>query len=481
MDYRELYRLEENLHIEFKLATTKVPLDFYETYSAFANTDGGDIYLGVEEESEKVKDLPGIANWPIYQKTILDAIASKDKCSRSALDDSSFEAIPLPNGRFVLKVHVNELPRNEKPLYLNGDFTKAFIRRGSGDYLASKSQLISFLNDVRQGSYDFSINSSGLGIESIEKESLHSFRRTLQERNPFEIDASLSDEEFLLATKMLRESDGKKLLTNGAVLMLGTSEAISIVYPAFFLDYQENPREGSRYDYRLCSFDSLNHCNIFDFFTVTRSRARSFLPSPYELNNGQEVSGERMLEAFTEALVNGLCNADYLNGSSLLLTATPKEMLFRNSGKPYIPIEDMIAGGTSEPRNTEIMRYFRLLRFSQRTGYGVSNIFAVMKDYGYPTPSLSVHSSPDFTELRLFFFGRGIQSGSTKLSVSEVLSAIASQNGISQKELTERFGVTRKTMMTLLNALLAGGQIRTNAKKTKGRLYFIQGIKPYGE
>ena len=74
MEYKDLYALEEDLHTEFKLAKTKVPLDFYETYFAFANTDGGDIYLGIEEEHEKVKGLPGIANWPIYQKEILDTI-----------------------------------------------------------------------------------------------------------------------------------------------------------------------------------------------------------------------------------------------------------------------------------------------------------------------------------------------------------------------------------------------------------------------
>ena len=154
-------------------------------------------------------------------------------------------------------------------------------------------------------------------------------------------------------------------------------------------------------------------------------------------------------------------------------------MLFRNSGKPYISIDDMIAGGTSEPRNTEIMRFFRLLRFSQRTGYGVSNIYSAMREYGYPIPSLSIHSSPDYTELRLFLFGRGIQIGSTKLSTQEVLSAIAAQDGISQKDLIARFGVDRKTLVNVLNALLASGQIRTNGSKTKGRLYYIQGTKPY--
>ena len=66
MDYENLHSLKEDLNTEFKLAKTRVPVDFYETYSAFANTDGGDIFLGVEEENGEVKDLPGIANPAMY-------------------------------------------------------------------------------------------------------------------------------------------------------------------------------------------------------------------------------------------------------------------------------------------------------------------------------------------------------------------------------------------------------------------------------
>ncbi|MBR4275329.1 MAG: putative DNA binding domain-containing protein [Bacilli bacterium] len=480
MDYENLHSLKEDLNTEFKLAKTRVPVDFYETYSAFANTDGGDIFLGVEEENGEVKDLPGIANPAMYRKSILDTVANKSKCSMSLLDDSSFEEIPLPNGRFVLRIHVDEMSRHQKPLYLDGDFTTAFVRRGSGDYVASKSQLISFLNDVRQGSYDFSVNSSGIGIEGIERESLKGFRKLLEERNPGEIDTGLDDEGFLIATKMLKESGGKHVLTNGAILMLGTMDAIMTVFPTFFVDYQENPHEGNRYDYRLCSIDTLSHCNIFDYFINVRARSRNILPTPYEVFRGQEISGEKILEAFTEALVNALCNADYLTGSSLLIVATPREFVIRNTGKPYLSIKEMIDGGISEPRNTELMRFFRLLRYCQRTGYGIANIFATMRRYSYPQPNLIIHSSPDYTEMRLLFFGREIQGISTKLSAQDLLSFIASKDkGVSQKEIVEVFRANRKTVAGVLNALMAAGYIRTNDSKTKGKLYFIQGIKPY--
>ena len=43
----------ETVHLECKLAKTAIPANFWETYSSFANTDGGTILLGVKEENHK--------------------------------------------------------------------------------------------------------------------------------------------------------------------------------------------------------------------------------------------------------------------------------------------------------------------------------------------------------------------------------------------------------------------------------------------
>ena len=43
----------ETVHLECKLAKTAIPANFWETYSPFANTDGGTILLGVKEENHK--------------------------------------------------------------------------------------------------------------------------------------------------------------------------------------------------------------------------------------------------------------------------------------------------------------------------------------------------------------------------------------------------------------------------------------------
>ena len=52
-DFYKLIADGETVHLECKLAKNAIPDNFWETYSSFANTDGGTILLGVKEENHK--------------------------------------------------------------------------------------------------------------------------------------------------------------------------------------------------------------------------------------------------------------------------------------------------------------------------------------------------------------------------------------------------------------------------------------------
>ena len=50
-EIKKLVEKSENAAVEFKRARGGVPADFWPSYSAFANTDGGTIILGIGERS----------------------------------------------------------------------------------------------------------------------------------------------------------------------------------------------------------------------------------------------------------------------------------------------------------------------------------------------------------------------------------------------------------------------------------------------
>lgn len=54
MKESEILAISEGRYVKLKKAKNKIPDSFWETYSAFANTDGGIVIFGVDEKSKQV-------------------------------------------------------------------------------------------------------------------------------------------------------------------------------------------------------------------------------------------------------------------------------------------------------------------------------------------------------------------------------------------------------------------------------------------
>ena len=65
-EIKKLVAKSENAAVEFKRAKGGVPADFWPSYSAFANTDGGTVILGIREKDGK-REIEGL---PDAEKTV---------------------------------------------------------------------------------------------------------------------------------------------------------------------------------------------------------------------------------------------------------------------------------------------------------------------------------------------------------------------------------------------------------------------------
>ena len=122
---------------EFKAAKNALPKSVFETVSAFANTRDGWIVLGVTQDGERF-EVSGVDQPDKLQNDFLSVLHADGKVSH---DVEVTEHRMLHEGQVVLAFQVAENPRTRKPVYLDGDIRRTFLRKGGGDSLAAPDEL----------------------------------------------------------------------------------------------------------------------------------------------------------------------------------------------------------------------------------------------------------------------------------------------------------------------------------------------------
>ena len=126
--------------IEFKEARRDVPKNAYETVSAFANTEGGHLVFGVRQNGDDF-EVVGVLAVDKVQSDFLSTLRQTNKIS-VVLDVK--EELHQQGDAELLVFYVPEASRAEKPVYLDGNINRSFVRKGGSDIRCSVNERESF-------------------------------------------------------------------------------------------------------------------------------------------------------------------------------------------------------------------------------------------------------------------------------------------------------------------------------------------------
>jgi ATP-dependent DNA helicase RecG len=378
----DILALKENSEIEFKKASGEngkgsLPKSFWETYSAFANTNGGDIFLGIAENSDKSLSVTGVLNPEKIRKEIFDLANSRQKISANLLENHSIQEITLDD-KIILKVAIPKAHRHLRPVYVGANpLTGTYIRKHEGDYVPDSNVIKKMLVEQGQNAFDSRIL-KGFKLEDIDDDTLNAYQNIFAARSPNHPFINKPKIEFLRCIGAWGENreNNHEGLTVAGLFMFGKLRSILDEFPNYILDYQEKSAETitHRWDDRITT-DGTWSGNIYDFYRKTYLKLVSDLKVPFKLEGNIRKDETPVHEALREALVNTLIHADYMGSVSVLVVKSPYKFEFRNPGLMRIPIEQAKKGGDSDCRNRNLQKMFQLIGAGEQAGSGIPKIY----------------------------------------------------------------------------------------------------------
>ena len=331
----------ESERIEYKSQMTD---DIYKEVIAFANTDGGVIYLGIDDKGNPV----GIDNvdetYTRLTNGIRDAIAP---------DVTMFVRYVLQDNK-VIRIEVSE--GSYKPYYLKSKGIKptgVYVRQGASSVQASSEQIRQMIKESDGDTYEDS--------RSLEQDLTFHSAETAFER--YGVEFSAQKYRALGITQ-------NGIYTNLALLLSDQchhTTKIAVFKDELCTEFRDSKEFGGSV---FKQFE--NAVNYLALCNKTASTIKGVVRTDKQ---------DYPEEAIREALLNALVHRDYSFSGSIIINVNDSKMEFISLGGllPGLTTED-IRLGVSQPRNKKLAEVFHRLRSIESYGTGIRRIFKLYEN-----------------------------------------------------------------------------------------------------
>ena len=361
----QLISMQEGKTLEFKRDISS-PKNIIKTLVAFANTAGGNLFIGIEDGT---KEIIGVSN-PLDEEERLCSLIA-DSISPRLVPDVELMTV---EGKTLLGVEV--YPSGSRPHWVKreGHIDGVYVRLGSTNRKADR-ELIAELQR----------SASGISFDEMPMPDLSSDDLDLGvAKKHFEGVRKLNEEE-LITLKLLTREQGRLVPTTGAMLLFGKQRDFH--FPDAWIQCGRFKGKDKAYIF--------DHTEIHEDLPGSVESVMLFLKK--HAFRGADFSDIRRKDVWSipltilrEALVNAIVHADYSQkGAPIRVSFFDDRIEIENPGilLPGMTIED-VKQGVSRIRNRVIARVFRELDLIEQWGSGFRRILKDAEELGLPQPEI---------------------------------------------------------------------------------------------
>lgn len=387
LELNKLEEYREGNQLEAKAAQGGMPDTLWDSYSAFANTDGGCILLGVKEYDDHSLHVIGLKDAEKMKKDFWNGVNNRQKISVNLMTERRVR-IENVDGKDIIVLEVPRAERTSRPVFKGMDPRKGTYRRNhEGDYLCSLEEVSAMFRDAALDSQDAKVLKE-MDLTVFCQDSIRGYRQVFQNIHPNHTWNRLEDEVFLrrIGASAMGD-DGGFHPTAAGLLMFGYENEIVREFPQYFLDYQENRQMATtRWTDRIVSSSGDWSGNVFDFVYKVVPKLTAELKVPFVMRGMQRVDDTPVHKILREAITNACAHADFYGRRGLVINKNSVGFSFANPGSMRVAKKEAIEGGVSDPRNGVMLKIFSLINYGERAGSGLNSIFHVW-NHVYHTPA----------------------------------------------------------------------------------------------
>ncbi|MCI6151633.1 MAG: putative DNA binding domain-containing protein [Fusobacterium perfoetens] len=456
---------KENLIIEFK-SDRKRYSDalLVEEIVGMANTKGGELYLGVEDNGE----VTGLHKEHRDINGLMALIANMTVPSLSVRAE-----ILRENDKEVLKI---EIP-----------MSKSIIATSSGKILRRRLKVDGSPENIPMYPYEINTRLSELSLldfsgqiltgaeyEDLDPNERIRLKKIIELRYGDRTLLELSDEELDKALQLVKEENGKIIPTITGMLLIGKEEKIRELMPTAKSVFQVLEGTAVRKNEEFSK-------PLLETFEIFEENFKVWNPE-LEIETGlfRMPIPEFSYNAFREALVNAFCHRDYSMIGNVRVAITDEGMTISNPGGfiEGVNLKNLL---TVEPhgRNQTLANALKRIGLAERTGRGIDRIFEGSIVYGRPWPDYSESTStmvkvfiqrakPDIPFIKMIYNAGNRSGKSLSINSLMILSLIKFEHRVDLHRIMEKINLSDSRAKANVYKLIEEGLIeKTGGVKNK--------------